>query len=407
MDLSFTQEDLAFQQEVRSWIETAYTPELRAKMAMSKNGYLDKDGQVAWQKALYEKGWVAPNWPEQYGGPGLSQTQRYILSMELSAAGTPTVSPMGVSMVAPVLMAFGSDEQKAKHLPPILSSDVWWCQGYSEPGSGSDLASLQMSALRDGDDYVLNGSKIWTTHAQWADMIFCLVRTSKEGKHQEGISFIIFPMTLPGITVAPLPTLDGPAEGQQEINQVFFEDVRVPIADSLVGKENEGWTYAKYLLQFERGNAYASGLRNMLNKTRKIASLEQNEEQPLIHDPDFARKVTALEIKIDSLDATEQRIFSALAAGQAVGPESSMLKCQGSETQQAITELTVEAVGNYGAPFVLDNFAVARAGANADLATPQHALPVAPSYFNYRKTSIYAGSNEIQRNIMAKMVLGL
>lgn len=407
MDLSFTKEDLEFQKEVRDWIAEEYTPELRAKMAMSKNGYLDKDGQVEWQKRLYEKGWVAPNWPEKYGGPGLSPSERYILNMELSAAGTPTVSPMGISMVAPVLMEFGSDEQKEKYLPPILRSDVWWCQGYSEPGAGSDLASLQMSAVRDGDDYVLNGSKIWTTHAQWADMIFCLVRTSKEGKPQEGISFIVFPMTLPGITVSALPTLDGPLEGQQEINQVFFENVRVPVAEALVGEENKGWTYAKYLLQFERGNAYAPGLRNMLRKARKIASLEQSEGEALIRDRDFSRKLANMEIKIDSLDATEQRIFSALSAGQAVGPESSMLKCEGSDTQQAITELILEATGAYAAPFVQDSFAVARDGANADLPMPQYAVPVAPSYFNYRKTSIYAGSNEIQRNIMAKMVLGL
>ena len=407
MDLSFTKEDLEFQQEVRDWIAEAYTPELRAKKAMSKNGYLDKEGQVEWQKRLYEKGWVAPNWPEKYGGPGLSGSERYILNMELSAAGTPTVSPMGISMVAPVLMEFGSEEQKEKYLPPILRSDVWWCQGYSEPGAGSDLASLQMSAVRDGDDYVLNGSKIWTTHAQWADMIFCLVRTSKEGKTQEGISFIVFPMTLPGITISALPTLDGPLEGQQEINQVFFEDVRVPVADALVGEENMGWTYAKYLLQFERGNAYAPGLRNMLRKARKIASVEQSDGEALIRDHDFSRKLANMEIKIDSLDATEQRIFSALSAGQAVGPESSMLKCEGSHTQQAITELVLEATGSYAAPFIQDSFAVARAGKNADLPMPQYAVPVAPSYFNYRKASIYAGSNEIQRNLMAKMVLGL
>ncbi|HPE47185.1 MAG TPA: acyl-CoA dehydrogenase family protein [Hyphomonas sp.] len=407
MDLAFTAEDRAFQKQVRDWIAEAFTPDLRAKVAASKNGYLDKEGQVAWQKKLYEKGWVAPNWPVEYGGPGLSASERYILNMELSAAGTPPVSPMGVAMVAPVLMAFGSEEQKAKYLPPILRSDVWWCQGYSEPGSGSDLASLQMSAVRDGDDYVLNGSKIWTTHAQWADMIFCLVRTSRQGKEQEGISFIVFPMTLPGIRISPLPTLDGPAEGLQEINQVFFEDVRVPIKEALVGEENKGWTYAKYLLQFERGNPYAPGLRNMLRKARKVAGAVDKDGAPLSRDPDFARKLALLEIKIDGLDATEQRIFSALSAGQAVGPESSMLKCAGSETQQAITELVVEAAGTYGAPFVRDNFAVARAGANADLPFPSFAVTSAPSYFNYRKTSIYAGSNEIQRNIMAKMVLGL
>ena len=375
MDLSFTPEDSAFQQEVRSWIAEAYTPELQAKMAMSKNGYLDKEGQVAWQRKLNDRGWVAPNWPEEHGGPGLSPSERYILNMELSAAGTPTVSPMGLSMVAPVIMAFGSEEQKKQHLPPILASEVWWCQGYSEPGSGSDLASLQMSAERDGDDYILNGSKIWTT--------------------------------LPGISVSPLPTLDMPVEGQQEVNQVFFENVRVPIEGALVGKENEGWTYAKYLLQFERGNSYAPGLRNMLKKAKKIASAEQANGDALIRDADFARKVAGLELKIDSLDATERRIFSSLSAGQAVGPESSMLKCQGSETQQEITELLLEAVGSYGVPFVQDSLAIARQGANADLPMPHYAVPVAPSYFNYRKTSIYAGSNEIQRNIMAKMVLGL
>lgn len=407
MDLAFTAEERAFQTEVRDWIAENYTPELRRRMAMSKNGYLDKEGQVEWQKTLNERGWIAPNWPVEFGGAGLSATQKYILSMELAAAGTPTVSPMGISMVAPVIMAFGNDEQKAKHLPPILASDVWWCQGYSEPGSGSDLASLQMSAVRDGDEYVLNGSKIWTTHAQWADMIFCLVRTSKEGKPQEGISFIIFPMDLPGISVSALPTLDGPVDGQQEINQVFFEDVRVKIDDALIGEENKGWTYAKYLLQFERGNAYAPGLRNMLSKVKKIASLEQSGGAALILEPDFQRKLAAMEMQIDSLNANELRIFSAMSAGEPVGPKSSMLKCLGSETQQAITELMIEATGTYAAPFIQDSWAHLRDGANEDLPVPEYAIPATPSYFNYRKTSIYAGSNEIQRNIMSKMVLGL
>lgn len=407
MDLSFTPEDNVFQKEVRDWIAKAYTPDLRAKMAMSKNGYLDKEGQVAWQKKLYEKGWIAPNWPERYGGPVLTPSQRYILNMELSSAGTPIVSPMGVAMVAPVIMAFGSEAQKKQHLPSILSSDVWWCQGYSEPGAGSDLASLQMSAVRDGDDYVLNGSKIWTTLAQWADWIFCLVRTDKTGKNQEGISFIVFRMNQPGITISALPTLDGPPEGEQEINQVFFENVRVPIAESLIGEENKGWTYAKYLLQFERGNAYAPGLRNMLKKVRKLAKVDAVTGGDLLSDPDFARKLTQMEIGIEALDATEQRIFSALSAGEAVGPESSMLKCAGSEMQQAITELAIEAAGTYGAPFVRNTLELARDGANAETPTPIEAVTAVPSYFSYRKTSIYAGSNEIQRNIMSKMVLGL
>lgn len=407
MDLSFTDSDLAFQKEVRDWIAENYSDELRQRNALSKNGYLDKDGMLEWQRKLDDKGWFVSNWPEEFGGPGLSAGQRYILNMEMSAAGTPSTSPMGKSMVAPVIMAFGNDAQKAEHLPKIKRSEIWWCQGYSEPGSGSDLASLQMSAVRDGDEYVLNGSKIWTTHAQWADWIFCLVRTSKEGKPQEGISFLIFPMDLPGISVSSLPTLDGPTDNQQEINQVFFENVRVKIADALVGEENKGWTYAKYLLQFERGNAYAPGLKNALEKTKKLASVEQNGGEPLLRDPDFQRKLAAMEMKIEALNAIELRIFSALSAGEALGPESSMLKCAGSEAQQAISELSLEAVGGYAAPFVQDTFAVARAGANSDLATPDYASSVAPSYFNYRKTSIYAGSNEIQRNIMSKMVLGL
>ena len=407
MDLSLSPSDLKFQQEVRDWIAANFDDDLRARMALSKNGYVDKASQVGWQKKLAAKGWIAPNWPKQYGGPGLSTTERYILHSELSGAGTPNVAPFGVSMVAPVIMAFGSDEQKKKHLPPILASDLWWCQGYSEPGAGSDLASLQMSAVRDGDDYILNGSKIWTTLAQWADMIFCLVRTSKEGKPQEGISFIVFPMTSPGITIRPLPTLDGPAEGQHEINQVFFENVRVPIKDALIGKENEGWTYAKYLLEFERGNAYAPGLRHMLKKAVKIASKEVDGDEPVIRNPDFARKLALLEMRIDTLDATERRVLSSLSAGQNVGPESSMLKCAGSEAQQAITELALEAAGIYADPFVQDTVALADPGSNVDSPTPVHALTAAPSYFNYRKTSIYAGSNEIQRKIMAKAVLGL
>jgi len=407
MDLSFTPEDLAFQKDVRDWISENYTDELKRRNSLSKNGYLDKDGMLEWQRKLDEKGWFVINWPAEFGGPGLTSGQRYILNMEMAAAGTPQMSPMGKSMVAPVIMAFGNDAQKAEHLPKIKRSEIWWCQGYSEPGSGSDLASLQMSAVRDGDEYVLNGSKIWTTQAQWADWIFCLVRTSKEGKQQEGISFLVFPMDLPGISVSSLPTLDGPTDNQQEINQVFFEDVRVKIDDALIGEENKGWTYAKYLLQFERGNSYAPGLKNALAKTKKLASVEQSGGLPLLQDPDFQRKVAAMEMKIEALNATELRIFSALSAGQAVGPESSMLKCAGSEAQQAISELSLEAVGGYAAPFVQDTFAVARAGANSDLATPDYAAPVAPSYFNYRKTSIYAGSNEIQRNIMSKMVLGL
>jgi alkylation response protein AidB-like acyl-CoA dehydrogenase len=410
MDLAFTAEDLAFQAEVRAWIQSAYTPQLRAKMALSKNGYLDKAGQLEWQHALYKKGWAATDWPVEHGGPGWTSSQRYIFNMEVSAAGCPTPSPMGLKMVAPVIMAFGNDAQKAEHLPKILASEIWWCQGYSEPGSGSDLASLQMKAektTRDGvEGYVLNGSKIWTTHAQWADWMFNLVRTSTEAKNQNGISFILVDMKTPGISVRSLPTLDGPVDGQQEINQVFYEDVFVP-ATNLIGEEGKGWTYAKYLLEFERGNAYAPGLKNALKKVKRIAEVEQAGEGVLAADPDFARKIADLEIQISVLDATELKIFSGLSSGKSVGAASSMLKCKGSEMQQAISELALEAVGEAGIPFVADSWAIVDGRSNVPMPVPDYAAAVAPSYFNYRKTSIYAGSNEIQRNIMAKMVLGL
>ena len=403
MDLAFSDDDKAFQREVRDWIAENYDDELRRLLSQSKNGYLNKAGQVKWQKKLAAKGWATINWPAEYGGPAFTSSQAYIYNMEMSLAGVPTASPMGLKMVAPVIMAFGTDEQKAQHLPPIINSDIWWCQGYSEPGSGSDLASLQMKAERDGDDYILNGSKIWTTHAQWADWMFCLVRTDNSGKPQNGISFLLLRMDTPGIQVKPLPTLDGPATNEQEINQVFFDNVRVPVANR-IGEEGKGWTYAKYLLEFERGNAYAPGLMNQLNKVRKIASAELGDGgEPLIRDRDFQRKLAEMEIRIESLNATEMQIFSAMGSGKPVGPASSMLKCAGSEAQQAITELALEAVGGYATPFVQDTFAMI----NEPRPGPDYAAPVAPSYFNYRKASIYAGSNEIQRNIMAKLVLGL
>ncbi|MGE0045907.1 MAG: acyl-CoA dehydrogenase family protein [Hyphomonadaceae bacterium] len=406
MDLQFTAEELAFRDEVRDWIAKNYDAALKEQMAQSKNGYLDKEGQVAWQKKLYERGWIAPDWPADRGGCDWTPAQRYIFNMEMSAAGTPVVSPMGVKMVAPVILAFGTEEQKQQHLPSILRSDIWWCQGYSEPGSGSDLASLQMKAEKDGDHYVLNGSKIWTTHAQWADWIFCLVRTSQEKNRQDGISFVLVDMKTPGITVKALPTLDGPMEGQQEINQVFFDNVRVPMANR-IGEEGKGWTYAKYLLEFERGNAYAPGLKRALDKTKRIAALETWNGERVIDDPDFRRKIAELEIQIEALNYTELRLFAGRAGGERVGPASSMLKCAGTDTQQAITELALEAVGTYSAPFVQDTWAEVKGRSNEPRPGPDYAAPIAPSYFNYRKASIYAGSNEIQRNIMAKLVLGL
>jgi alkylation response protein AidB-like acyl-CoA dehydrogenase len=404
MDLAFSPEDIAFQKEVREYIEANLDDEMKRLGGQSKNGYINKEGMVRWHKTLAAKGWAAPHWPKEYGGTGWSPTQKYIYDLECARAGTPTLSPMGVRMVAPVIMAFGTDEQKKQHLPSILNCDKWWCQGYSEPGSGSDLASLQMRAEDKGDHYLCNGTKIWTTHAQWADWMFCLVRTNPNTeKRQEGISFILIDMKTPGITVKPIVTLDGPVEDEQEINEVFFDDVKVPKANR-IGEEGKGWTYAKYLLEFERGNTYAPGLKRGIRKLRTIASAElDGQGGAMVDDPDFQAKINDLEIQATALEFTELRIFAELAGGQNPGAKSSILKTRGSEMQQRLSELLVEAVGGYAQPFVQDTFAIS----NEPRPGPDHAAPVAPAYFNYRKASIYAGSNEIQRNIMSKLVLGL
>jgi alkylation response protein AidB-like acyl-CoA dehydrogenase len=407
MDLDFAPEDLAFRDEVRAFIAEAFDDDMRAKLAQSKNNHLDKEAQVRWLKRLGEKGWIAPDWPVEYGGTGWSLGKKYVFDMEMALAGAPSTSNMGLRMCAPVVMAFGTPEQKAQHLPKVLTTDVWWCQGYSEPGSGSDLASLALKAERDGDHYVLNGSKTWTTLAQWADWMFCLVRTSNEDIRQKGISFLLIDMKTPGITIRPIPTLDGPPEGEQEINETFFDNVRVPVSNR-IGKEGEGWTYAKYLLQFERGNAYAPGLSAQMKKVRKIANLERADGGgSMMSDPDFRKKLSEVEIKVEALNATELRIFAGRANGDAMGAVSSMLKLEGSQMQQAVTELALEAAGIYAQPFVQDTWEMLRPGGNTFRAGPDYAATVAPHYFNYRKTSIYAGSNEIQHNIMAKMVLGL
>tara|TARA_B100000214_G_scaffold154154_1_gene110456 strand:- start:644 stop:1546 length:903 start_codon:yes stop_codon:yes gene_type:complete len=300
-------------------------------------------------------------------------------------------------------MEFGTEEQKKKYLPDILSTKVWWCQGYSEPGSGSDLASLQCKAEDKGDHYLVNGTKIWTTLAQHADMIFCLVRTSKTEKPQEGISFLLIDMKSPGIDVRPLITLDQSPSPYQEVNQVFFEDVKVP-KENLVGEENKGWTYAKYLLEFERGNSYSPSLYRGIQKLKDIAKdTSTGNGKYLINDMDFINKLNQCEIEVQALEFVELRIFSALSAGQRVGPESSILKCRGTELQQKIQELSVEAIGYWSSPFVYDTFA----NINEPSIGPEYAMTITPSYLNGRKTTIYAGSNEIQRNIISKAVLGL
>jgi alkylation response protein AidB-like acyl-CoA dehydrogenase len=340
---------------------------------------------------------VCPAWPVEYGGPGWTPTQRYIFSEEMARAETVPVLPFGINMVGPVIYTFGSQAQKDRFLPPILKGEEWWCQGYSEPGSGSDLASLKCKAERDGDHYVINGQKTWTTFAQHADWGFFLCRTKWDGKAQEGISFILVDMRSPGITVRPIITIDG----GHEVNEVWLENVRVPV-ENLVGQENMGWTYAKFLLAHERsGIAGVARSKRGVDKLKALARSETVDGAPLLADGDFQRDVAQLEIDLTSLEITELRTLAREQAGKGPGPESSLLKIKGTEIQQRITELAMQAVGAYAQPY-----ARGFEGDNASVG-PDHAHWTAPNYFNMRKTSIYGGSNEIQRNIIAKMVLGL
>ena len=403
MNVEFAAEDLAFQAEVKAFIDENLTPDMREVLQRSPTGHLSKTLQIEWQQRLAKKGWAVPNWPAEWGGPSWTATQKYIFDLEMSKASAPRVLPFGVTMVAPVIMKYGSQAQKEQYLPDIRESKVWWCQGYSEPGSGSDLASLGTTAKRDGDHYIVNGTKTWTTLGQHADMIFCLVRTSKEEKRQDGISFLLIDMKSEGITVNPIVTIDNPPPGHQEINTVFFENVKVP-AENLIGEEGKGWTYAKYLLEFERGNAYAPALLAKLDRIRSYASQLEASGEPLAADPGYQRKLADTEIAIRAMEFTELRILSALSSGQNVGPESSMLKCRGTELQQQVAELALETVGAQGIPF---HHPDPSAGMNEEPVYDWTSAKAPLHHFNIRKASIYAGSNEVQRNIMAKLVLGL
>jgi alkylation response protein AidB-like acyl-CoA dehydrogenase len=395
MDLSFSPQDEAFRQEVRDFIAEA-RPQLPPNLGTPEQARLSKDDYLVWHRLLYKKGWIAPAWPKELGGAAWTVTQRYIFSAETARAGMPTTLPFGLGMVGPVIYTFGSETQKKKFLPRILSGEDWWCQGYSEPGAGSDLASLRCRAVRHGDDYIVDGQKTWTTLAQYADWIFCLVRTDPAAKPQEGISFLLIDMKSPGITIKPIIVLDG----AREVNEVFFDSVKVP-AENLVGEENKGWTYAKFLLEHERsGLASAARSRAALTRLKAIARREELDDVPLIRDADFAHKLAALEADLMALEFTELRILSREAKGGKIGAESSMLKVAGSEILQRISGLAMEAVGYYALPDDLslgDNEAVG----------PDYARGVSGRYFNQRKVSIYGGSNEIQRNIIAKAVLGL
>ena len=396
MDLHYSDEDLAFRDQVRAFLDSHLPEDLRAKVLGHMR--LSKDDFVRWHGILAKQGWVAPGWPVEYGGPGWTPVQRHIFEEECARAGTPRVMPFGIDMVAPVIMAFGSEEQKDYFLPRILSCEDWWCQGYSEPGSGSDLASLKTTAVREGDHYIVNGQKTWTTLAQYADMIFCLVRTDSSVRKQEGISFLLIDMHSPGITVRPIIMLDE----DHEVNEVFFDNVRVP-ASNLVGQENRGWTYAKYLLGHERTGIAAVGRsKRELAFLKRLARREQKNGRPLLEDPLFAAKVADLEIELMALEMTVLRVLA--QANKAPGPEASLLKVRGTDIQQMLTELMLEAAGPMALPF---DPAFLEGEIDHSMAGDDMAAPLASYYFNYRKTSIYGGSNEIQRNIITQMILGL
>jgi alkylation response protein AidB-like acyl-CoA dehydrogenase len=399
MDLAMRSEDVAFRDEVRAFLNDNLSDELKAHARLTPGILSDQDLRVEWLRRLNARGWAAPSWPKEFGGAGWNVMQRFIWASECAAAGAPAGSNMGLSMVGPTLMGHGTKEQQAYYLPRILNGEDWWCQGYSEPGSGSDLASLQCRAVLDGDDYVINGTKLWTTGAHQSNKMFCLVRTNPDVKAQEGISFLLIDMKTPGITVRPIITMDG----AHEVNEVFLEDVRVPV-ENRIGEENKGWTYAKFLLGNERsGIAGVARSKKAIERLKKIATAELVDGQPLMKTDEFSRKVAELEIDLSALEVTELRTLAAESKGKGPGPEASILKIKGTEIQQRITELAVEAVGNYG--FV--ETPTGKMVGNDFIAGPDYSNGAAQNYFNVRKTSIYGGSNEIQHNIIAKMVLGL
>jgi len=399
MDLRFTPEEIAFRNEVRAFIDANLPKKLRDKLA--NGGHASKQEMVDWTRTLNKKGWAVPAWPKAYGGTGWSSVQAYIFDEEMQQAPAPSLLPFGVSMVGPVIYTFGNDAQKAKYLPRIANLDDWWCQGFSEPGAGSDLASLKTTAKRDGDFYVVNGQKTWTTLAQHADWIFCLVRTDAAAKKQEGISFLLIDMKTKGITVRPIQTIDG----GREVNEVFFDDVRVP-AENLVGKENKGWDYAKFLLGNERtGIARVGTSKQRLRRIRELAAMERDGDKPYIENARFRERLTAVEIELKALEITQLRVISGEKNREKGKPDpaSSILKIKGSEIQQATTELLLEVVGPYGAPYTPEHDDMT----NEPPIGPDYAWSAAPTYFNWRKISIYGGSNEIQKNIIAKAILGL
>ncbi len=399
MDLEFNAEEKAFRQEVRDFIKANLPDDIRIKIKEGRG--TSKEDLVQWMKILAKKGWSAPRWPKQYGGPGWNAIQQYIFTEEMQLNHAPEPQGFNISMVGPVLYTFGDDAQKERFLPGILDCSTWWCQGFSEPGAGSDLASLKTKAVKEGDHYIVNGQKTWTTFAQHADWIFCLVRTDPDApKKQMGISYLLIDMKTPGITVRPIQTIDGGVE----VNEVFFDDVKVPV-ENLVGEENKGWDYAKFLLGNERiGIARVGASKAKLNRVKELAQTIKNGDATMMDDRRFREKLWETEVELKALEMTQLRVLSDIAVrgGKQPHPASSVLKLKGSEIQQTITHLLMDVVGPYAIP--RPN---AQEGSNEPPVGPDWADAVAPGYFNYRKVSIYGGSSEVQKGIIAKAILGL
>ncbi len=392
MDLNFTPEEQAFRETIRAWVAQNLPKDISDKVHNSIR--LSREEMQRWAKILGKNGWLGSGWPTQFGGPGWTAIQKHLFEEETALAGAPRVVPFGPVMVAPVIMAFGSPEQQKRFLPGIASGEVWWSQGYSEPGSGSDLASLKTKAERRGDKYIVNGQKTWTTLGQYGDWIFCLVRTSNEGKPQTGISFLLIDMKSPGITVRPIITMDG----EHEVNEVWFDNVEVP-ADQLIGEENKGWTYAKHLLAHERTNiADVNRAKRELERLKRIAAAEGVYDEGRFRD-----QIALLEVDIVALEMMVLRVLSAEKSGKQSLDVAGLLKIRGSEIQQRYTELMMLAAGPSSVPFLAEAM---EAGWQGDHVGAAHVAPLAGTYFNMRKTTIYGGSNEVQRNIVAQTVLG-
>jgi pimeloyl-CoA dehydrogenase large subunit len=398
MDLNFTPDEIAFRDEARRFFRTEIPLSIRSKVLEGKA--LKKEDYVTSLRILNARGWAAPHWPKEWGGQDWSPAQIYLYQDELQLAGVPLPLSFNISMIGPVIAQFGTEAQKRRFLPRAANLDDWWCQGFSEPGAGSDLASLRTSARREGDSYVVNGQKTWTTLAQHADWIFCLVRTDPTAKKQQGISFLLIDMKTPGIQVRPIRTIDGSAE----VNEVFFDEVVVP-AENLVGEENKGWDYAKFLLGNERtGIARVGVSKARLARIRQLAALEEVGGRRVIDDRRFRERLAMAEIELKALEMTQLRVVADERRREAEGkpnPASSILKLKGSVLQQVTTELLMDVVGPYALPYVPDE-----GGRNDEPIGPEYAAEAAPTYFNWRKISIYGGSNEIQRNIIAKAILG-